>query len=400
MIINGRVVRSPVVNAALQDAFHLVLPKGRLPVTLLYLRMPPSEVDVNVHPTKSEVRFFSPNTVREWIVRAFRQHLGLDARNTLPEMSLGRDRNENLRLSLDSVYPPGRQALPPGAQPAWLPRPLPDSPDAFAARARQVFEGPSDATGARPNEQEADAPQQAGATPARPGTPAEARTALQGPPSSWGARLAPEQPLRAPGATQLNLAALRYIGQLADTFLLLEDEDGLVVVDQHVAHERVRVEALIDGARTGQSVVQPLLMPLVVELTPVDALALERGREVLERLGFEVDPLGPGSIAVRAAPAALPLVELEETLRMLARRLQSEGGPPPDPADLIEEALVMAACKGAIKAHDPLSPAQVRALLEKLDRTRHPFSCPHGRPAYFRLPLQQIEREFGRLGFG
>jgi DNA mismatch repair protein MutL len=346
LFINGRAVRSPIVTAALQDAFHLVVPKGRLPVTLLYLQMPPSEVDVNVHPTKAEVRFYSPGAVREFLTRTLQEHLGAGAKGVLPEMSLGRDRNEKIRLALDSVYPEKRAVVvPEGAEPAWMPRPLAQQP----------------APGSR-----------------QPDSPAQQRP---------------------PQAAPLRLAELRYIGQLADTFLLLEDEEGLVVVDQHVAHERVRVEELIEGARSGRQAVQPLLVPEVVELAPAEGLALERGQEVLSRLGFEIDPLGPGSVAVRAAPAALPLADLEETLRTLARRLQSEGGPAPDPAELIEEALVMAACKGAIKAHDPLSPQQARALLEKLDHARHPFSCPHGRPAYFRLPLHQIEREFGRLGF-
>jgi DNA mismatch repair protein MutL len=238
--------------------------------------------------------------------------------------------------------------LPEGVEPAWMPlRPPEVLPSAGAA--------------------------------ARPGAPPPVRAELEP---------------RAVGLSQL-----RYIGQLASTFLLLEDEDGLVIVDQHVAHERVRVEELLEGARSGRQAVQPLLVPAVVELPPAACLALERSGELLLALGFEVDVLGAGSVAVRSAPAALPLAELEETVRLLARRLQDEDGPPPDPAELLEETLVMAACKGAIKAHDPLTPEQARALLQKLDRARHPFSCPHGRPAYFRLPLGQIEREFGRLGF-
>jgi DNA mismatch repair ATPase MutL len=114
LFVNGRAVRSPVVMAALQDAFHLVLPKGRLPVTVLYLNMPAQDVDVNVHPTKAEVRFHSPATIRDFVVRSIGEHLGSGARGMVPEMHLNRDRNEQIRLTLDSVYParaPDRDGL-------------------------------------------------------------------------------------------------------------------------------------------------------------------------------------------------------------------------------------------------------------------------------------------------
>jgi DNA mismatch repair protein MutL len=386
--VNGRAVRSPVLSAAVQEAFHLVLPKGRLPVAILYLTMPPFEVDVNVHPTKAEVRFHSPGAVRQFVADAIREHLGAGARGMLPEVGLGRGRTDAIRVALDSVYPPesrGGWASAGAASP-----PLADAAGQQSAPSSGAPEG-----GGAPEHRQAPAP---GAAPAWTAEQVPFETAWM--PSPLREPMRPAAPLReAAAGSPAGLAGLRYIGQLANTFLLLEDEEGLLIVDQHVAHERVRVEQLIDGVRSGSQAVQPLLMPEVVELDPAACLALEKGRAALGALGFEIDVLDAGSVAVRSAPAVLPLGDLEETVRLLARRLQDEGGRLPDAAELIEETLVMAACKGAIKAHDPLTPEQAHALLEQLDRTRHPFSCPHGRPAYFRLPLVQIERELGRLGF-
>ncbi len=421
--VNGRAVQSPTLRAAIRDAFRLVLPKGRLPVIILYLELPHGEVDVNVHPTKAEVRFFSPYRVRRFLTDALGEYLAVQARGDLPRMSLGRDRNERLRLRLDSVYPEklgaaGAASLE-GRNPRVSPASsvgLPGDEDRVRwARAETSFSGARPgAAGERGRQSH---------LPLLPGLASQSPTPRLAHPYSAGSVVAAESgsdrgtegdaakvgesfvaPVQA-GVGQgdlprLGLSQLRYIGQLANTFLLLEDEEGLVIIDQHVAHERVRLEALIDGVRNAKRTLQPLLIPIVIEFPPEAVMALERGNEPLLQLGFEIDSLDGGSVAVRTAPANLPVGEIEPTVRLLVRRLLDDAEELPEAAQLVEDALVMAACKGAIKANDPLAPQEAKALIQKLDRARHPFSCPHGRPSYFRLPLRQIEREFGRMGFG
>ncbi len=341
--VNGRYVRDRAAAHAVLRAYAGTLPPGRFPAGALFVELPLSRVDVNVHPQKLEVRFADPRGVQDAIF-----HAVSDALRATP----------------------------------WLHH------DARAER-------PDD--GCAPRSPLAGEEGAMALAEARALHPQEARHPGDGPalPLELAARnLAPPQAPASPARGYFG--ALRYIGQHARTYLLCEAPGGtLVVIDQHASHERVLFEGLRQAWREHALPVQPLLVPLVVTLPPAPARALESALGELRAAGLDLEPFGGDAFAVKGAPAALGGIDLAALLKDLAQEVELlERGGAMEAA--VEHLLATMACHAAVRAHQDLGPEEARALLDRLDGVPSRGRCPHGRPVVFELPLIDIERSVGR----
>jgi DNA mismatch repair protein MutL len=337
LFVNRRPVRDRLLRHALLDAYRDVLPRGRYPTALLFLDVPPEAVDVNVHPAKWEVRFADPAAVHRLVARAVRQ--SLEQRHWI---------------------------APSGARP----------PVAFETTPGHVGEGPpaSDWIFA--------------------GAGAEVvNRAGQGASASLFA-----EPT-AGAAAPVRFGDLRLLGQVLATYLVAETRDGLVLIDQHAAHERVLYEGLRASWREGGVARQALLLTETVELAPDRVARISANADELLQLGFEVEPFGERAVAVRAIPALLAGHDPVSLLRDIADQLGGGRGDGagtlrhPDAADALFASL---ACHAARRAGDRLEPREQQALLAALDTIPFAPTCPHGRPVAVPIGRSELERRFGR----
>jgi DNA mismatch repair protein MutL len=337
LTVNGRPVADPVLKTAVRVAYRDVIAAGRYPVVALYLELPPEELDVNVHPAKAELRFRDAGAVRALVIGALSRALG----TTLAGSGAGGDLPAP-RPALHLVHSRPGGALP---RPAALPGFGPGS--GFA----------------------------------------EAQLPLSGGPAArfWPMPAAlPQHPLGAP------------VAQVLDTYVIAIAGDGsLVLVDQHAAHERLTHEALKQEMLAGGVRSQPLLLPAVVELPQADAARLLAQADALARLGLEIEGFGGAAVLVRALPAALGTPEPAPLLRDLADQLAET-----DEATALEArldaAIARMACHGSIRAGRRLTPAEMDALLRRMEATPRAATCSHGRPTFLKLTQADIEKLFGR----
>jgi len=343
-VVNGRPVQDPLLKMALRLAYRDVIAAGRHPVAALWLELPPEALDVNVHPAKTELRFADANGVRSLVIGA-----------------IGRLLSAQITVAgAPSLYQPPPEAQEFGNSPsARLP-------------ALQL----------RP-----------GAAPAPPPPAArgfaEVELALLAPPSAR--RIVPEiaepaHPLGAP------------VAQILDTYVLAVAADGaLVIVDQHAAHERLTEERLRAEFSAGAVKAQALLLPVVVDMAPIDAMRLLGEAETLKLLGLEIEAFGAGAILVRAVPAALKEADPSAMLRDLAEELAETDAPLALEARL-DAALARLACHRSIRAGRRLDGAEMSALLREMEATPRAATCSHGRPTFLKLTRAELEKMFGRRG--
>ena len=353
IFVNGRPVRDRTVRHAILHGYRQRLMKGQFPVAVCHLAVPVEEVDVNVHPAKYEVRFVRQQAVHGAVAGAVQAAL------TSGERSSGSGRMEA----------PGRQSAAgsPGvaeAPPAF--RRTPPWPTAGAASRR------------------------GGDDPPTTEPPVAAPSSL-GPDSRWSAPPSPQAALWSGGG----FARLNVMGQLGNTYIVCAGEDGLVLIDQHAAHERIYYEQLQRRAGLQNAASQPLLMPETLELDFREAAALGAMQEDLRRLGVEIEAFGGNTFIIRAAPDFLAQAELGPMIREIIERAAA-AGVKPDPQGLREGSLQIMACHGAIRARQRLDPRQIRRLLVQLDECANPFHCPHGRPTWIRWTIRELEKAFGR----
>ena len=397
LFVAGRYVRDRSLGHALHEAYRGLLMVGRVPVAFLHLDLPPEEVDVNVHPTKIEVRFRDSQRIYGQLLSSVRQtfltsdlHSRLNAPPRSPdaapsnplEPAVTSDRPRDDRQMVDSWFPPasrnpletrpapGTGATPPPiltTEPEWA-RALPPR---TAARPDPGF----DEFGTAP----------AVAAPRSSDHPS--RTAAQS--SVAGAA--------GSGLPVVAIADLppRAI-QVHDSYLIAETDDGMVVIDQHALHERILFEELRVRIDRGGVESQRLLIPEAVELGGDEASVVLERRDVLERLGLDVEA-GPGSsVLVHAAPAMLGAVAAGPLLRDLAEQLA--GRPiPPSPDELLNDVMSLMACKGAVKANQRLSVDEIAALLSRRHLVTDAHHCPHGRPTALIFTKAELEKQFGRV---
>jgi DNA mismatch repair protein MutL len=333
--VNGRPVQDAALAAALLKGYHTLLMVGRYPVAVLFLDIPPEAVDVNVHPTKAEVRFRNPVRIFSGVQNAIRR--SLLAHGPLPGLE------NQLRWSPE----PGWNAPARPIDPAW-----------GWSDPRRTTDESIQATDDRPQAPEASFPSQA-ALPGR------------------------------------RVPLLRPIGQIASAYLVAEGPDGLYLIDQHAAHERVLFERLM--AQRGASIPsQVLLQPATVDLPPGSARLLADQLPILARLGFQAEAFGANTFLVRAMPALLAGSDPAAALRVLVEEFEEDE----TPLQAEQEARIIArVCKrAAVKAGKTLSPEEQRALLLDLETCQSPRTCPHGRPTMIHLSVDLLERQFGRKG--
>ncbi|HEX8570132.1 MAG TPA: DNA mismatch repair endonuclease MutL, partial [Caulobacteraceae bacterium] len=346
LFVNGRPVRDRLLQGALRAAYADFLARDRHPAAALYLELDPQLVDVNVHPAKAEVRFRDPSLVRGLIVGALKHALhaaGHRASTTVASAALS------------------------GFRPSYAPGPQPQAwaGSMFAAAAAQVMPGLAEVSARHEYE---------------PDTL---------PPSD----LRDPQPAPVYDPLDFPLGAAR--AQLHETYVVAQTRDGIVIVDQHAAHERLVYERMKAETATGDVARQALLIPEVVELDPADAERVAARADELAALGLVLEPFGAGAVLVRETPALLGEVEAGALVRDIADDL-AENGAALALKERLEEVCATMACHGSVRAGRRLTAAEMNSLLRQMEATPHSGQCNHGRPTYVELKLADIERLFGR----
>jgi DNA mismatch repair protein MutL len=372
LFLNGRAIRDRSLQHALGEAFRGLLLTGRYPIAFLRIQMPPDMVDVNVHPTKLEVRFQESG-------RIYSQLLG-----TLRTKFLSTDLTARLQPSGDSeaadAVDPARADQLRRELVDWAKGQLVDAEapaTALAASAQSTFD-----TGWQSQR----AP--LALNPLNRRWDAVISTPAHNPPRD----AAPEPHFAAPAsATARSPAAL----QLHNRYLVTESDDGMVVIDQHALHERILYEHLREKVLGGAVECQALLVPEPVDLSPTEAAAALDARAVLEQLGLKIEPFGGDTLLVSSYPAMLANFRPADILRDLVERLL-DGGKHPDRRDVLDSLLHMISCKAAIKAGDRLSSEEIAALLEQRHLAQDTHHCPHGRPTALFFSRDELDKQFKR----
>jgi DNA mismatch repair protein MutL len=339
IFVNGRPASAPVIGYAVQEAYQALIPRGRHPVLFLFIELPPGEVDVNVHPTKKEVRFRHVGRVRDAIVESLRAAIALSESRTtpIPELLAAARAAPALRV----VDMPELPAFP-------YPRLDPTTEAAPSAGA------PSPGSGG----------------PSADSAAAGARA--QGP-WSW----------------------CRVMGQAGGLYVVLETEDGLILMDPHAAHERVLFERFMQGLLRRNIKSQGLLAPESVDLTPERAQRVRDNMELLREMGFGIAEFGGDSFVVDALPSFLGPVSAASVVGEIAGSLD-RGGRRAGTERWAEEQIAMAACKAAVKARDRLTVQEIECLVRDLANCEMPYTCPHGRPTLIYMGFDELRRKFGR----
>ena len=377
--VNGRFVRSRTVTHAFDAAFKHMMTTDRHPVVALFVEIAPELVDVNVHPTKIEVRFTRDGDVYGAVHRAVQN--ALLTGGLVPEV--------NVESSLPTAA--GAAAFPPRPEPTPLrpPRTSLSSYGAVEAFGGEDLSPPPPALG-REREDEAD-------------PFAEAAAGVTAPPfRGEGGEAYPYI-----GFDGYRIGRLRVLAQSRNTYIVAETDDALLLIDQHIAHERVLYEQLMNAATGGGDggegaarwgvVAQHLALPQTLELSPAEARVAVERLDALAKAGFLLDPFGKDTLVVRAVPARVAGGDYLGTLRAIIDEMTTAS----TTRRLLvphESALIMASCKMAVKKGDPLMMEEMTRLLADLARMRNPFTCPHGRPILLALPHREMDRKFHRIG--
>ena len=355
--VNGRAVWDRLLNRAILSSYETVIARGKYPVVVLFVEIPPALVDVNVHPTKREIRFRNPGEIMEAV-------------------------RETLRRTLEGSVMPGKVIDLGSFIQAQRERAFPGHP---FTRETQIPIGAGFGPLSRTTRDVVPAE-----TVALPGSAAEGLSPDGVPKTEEGLQRQAESSL-VPGA-QPAFSRLPYLGQLAESYLLLEAQDGLIIIDQHAAHERIIYDRLSSVSSREPS--QRLVKSVVVELLPREAAKLRRWLGALQNLGLEVEPFGGDAFVVHSVPAILDGCSPEALLRDLLEGASEDERAPQ--WSLPYEVAKTAACHRAIRANQRLLGDEVRYLLETLDQTQIAATCPHGRPLWFKLTHDEIARLFHR----
>jgi len=393
LFVNRRLVRDRLLLHAIHEAYRNVTPPGVFPIVLLFLDLPYQEVDVNVHPAKIEVRFRHPQFVHDFTRDALRQALSIA--RPIPGFpaaraaSAGMGASPPARSSADFAPSPdgaGRFTGGPGAGIAGPPRAeIPASFGSSAALAEDFeLSGAPDRPVAQRFGFESSIPMN---------FPLSASTE-----TSADSGIAPEALANAPGAlpSAEEIADLKPLGQVSSSFIIAVNGEGLWIIDQHVAHERVLFERHLRARREGELGGQRMLLPVMVELNPRQLVTFQQIGEELRANGFEAELMGARSVAIQAAPAGIASGDAEkllfEILDGIARENQAIS------IDSLQSKIAAStSCHAAIKVNTPLDKMKMEWLLGELAKTEYPMSCPHGRPVVLRYSTREIERAFKRI---
>ncbi|MEK7322474.1 MAG: DNA mismatch repair endonuclease MutL [Pseudomonadota bacterium] len=340
--VNGRVVRDKLVAHAIRQAYQDVLFHGRHPAFVLYLDVPPQDVDVNVHPTKHEVRFREGRTVHDFLFRGIHDALAQ-------------------------------------VRPASVPAPFESTSPEHAMSAAAARPWNSAAYG-------------------RPASQSHLSLAVKEQIDAYGALHPPVHgmPNELPRTAEQGIPPLGYaIAQLHGVYILAENSDGLVVVDMHAAHERITYERMKQAHEQGRVISQPLLVPVTLQVSEHEARLAEEHHEVFAQLGFEINRLGPDTLAIRQLPALLCDADVTPLVRDVLADLATHGGSARI-SEHLNELMATMACHGAVRAHRKLSLPEMNALLRDMERTERSGQCNHGRPTWMPLRMDELDKLFLR----
>ncbi len=361
VFVNGRAIESSLITAAIREGYHTALMKGQYPVTFLFLKLDPAVVDVNVHPAKREVRFRDPNGVREAIVRCIQQTL------------------ETARAGWQEKF---RAPIQPSA--SVSPKAAPD------LTLRSEVSVPQETHRDLPH---FGAPVTGGVDSARTPLPDVVGQAPRLPDRSVdSAREALTQQREGRKAAQQQF---QIIGVLSKLYVLMENADGLVLVDQHAAHERILFEELRRRMEKQGVPTQKLLLPQTFDVPPRDADWIEGNLPILQRMGIAIEAFGPGTFKIDGLPSFLDVSDAALFMHKVIDDLKSAG----DSASAMrlgEEMIAKSVCRHAVKANDPLRYPEVENLIRDLLDCDLPYCCPHGRPTMIQISLAELEKKFGR----
>jgi DNA mismatch repair protein MutL len=354
VFVNGRAIESSLITAAVREGYHTALMKGQYPVTFLFLEVDPATVDVNVHPAKREVRFRDPSGVREEIVRCIQETL----------QGRRAEWQEKFRAPVSSQATVVGKAAPdltlrpeisvPGESHRELPHLTPGA-------TYHVLAGAMVAGGVDPGE-----------------------------------TVQPEKPLgRVPAKRDSNQHQFQIIGVLSKLYVLMENADGLVLVDQHAAHERILFEELRRRMEEQGVPTQKLLLPQTFDVPPRDADWIEHNLSILQKMGIGIESFGPDTFKIDSVPSFLNVSDPAQFMRKVIDDLKSAGNSA-SAMRLGEEMIAKSVCRHAVKANDPLRYPEVEKLIRDLLDCDLPYCCPHGRPTMIQISLAELEKKFGR----
>jgi DNA mismatch repair protein MutL len=373
--INQRPVENRTLHFGLLEGYHNSLMKGRYPVAILFLEMDPSGVDVNIHPAKREVRFHDDFTIRHFVVQSVQEALGKFSgapatKFTFDQVAAARDVSLPAAGRESDSSKIGHPELVEG--PLTIPSPassVQSSPD----RQELVSQLPTHDFQAEP-------------------PPLSVQPALPLPEETLPQRAPPR-----PEPLITNRLGLHVIGCVAQLYLVAESPEGLVLIDQHAAHERVLFEQMLKRMALQDAASQQLLFPVTLEFLPREADFLLAQVETLQQAGVGITRFGPSTFLVDALPAMVKARDVAEFIRTVVTDLQQEGGETKKGRRLSEEIVAKTVCRHAVKANDALKPAEWDMLLHDLLACDLPYTCPHGRPTMIQLSLAELDKKFGRM---
>jgi DNA mismatch repair protein MutL len=334
--VNGRAIDNATINTALREGYHTALMRGQYPITFLFIDIEPSAVDVNVHPAKREVRFREPSAVREAVVGAIRETLASGREDWQEKFRAPVPTNGGTSSVSSQTF-----AAPP------IPRELPQLETEFSLHAQRAVEF---------------AP--------------------------------PVEDLGRHGGRPSN-QQFQIIGVLNKLYVLMENADGLVLVDQHAAHERILFEELRRRMEEQGVPSQKLLLPQTFDVAPRDAEWIGRNMSILQKMGIGIEQFGPNSYKIDSLPQFVQASDGVEFLRGVIDELKSTSNSS-SPMRLGEDMIAKTVCRHAVKANDPLRYLEIEKLIQDLLACDLPYCCPHGRPTMIQISLAELEKKFGR----
>ena len=381
--VNERYVRNKTIHRALMEGYRNILPTGRYPVVFLYIEVDPRAIDVNVHPTKQEVKFAHEDAIFSGVYGAVRQVWEQRGEPSTPPAQTpeppstpapARETTTKEHVAPKEPTAPVRPLGPPN-QPAARQDTVQLVGQASSLSASSLSASSlSDRQGCRSHPETRPSVPSASGAADREGKPVEIRSDL----------------LTASSVDREPQLVVR--GQLANGYILAEGKDGLFIIDQHAAHERILFERFVAQSKRGPLPSQKLLFPSTIDLSPADMETLSVSRKELERLGFEMEEFGPATYAIRAIPADLDIEAAGDLMRDIIGELQNEGSAD----EKIERALHSVACRAAVKLGDPLDKQAMQNIIDSLRTVSRRDFCPHGRPSVLLLSDDALRRGFRR----
>lgn len=422
MVVNGRYIRNYALAGALLQAYHTLLPVHRFPLSVLHISMEPELIDVNVHPSKLEVRFSKEPELVRFLTDTVK-HV-LDEQTLIPRAGISAPSRpkpaqvqEQLKLyevekdtaptRTEPTSPPDRQgqARPSSGTQGW--RTTERTPSYASV---PTFQRPAAKATSQEREEEALDPAAVRGFMAGLQNPADTETASQQTSAATSEATVEELDTDADESTREEAPAtetarpastsrmprLHPIGQMRSTYIVAQNEDGLYLIDQHAAHERLNYEFYYEKFGKPESASQELLLPLTLEFTAVEAAQLKERLAYFQQVGVYMEPFGGNTFKVTAYPHWFPNGDEKSIIEEMAEWVLQEKKAP-DLAKLREKSSILCSCKASIKANQALSLAEMERLLESLQQARNPFTCPHGRPIIVSFSNYELEKMFKRV---